>query len=556
MASVAAQEPLPDSQSAPTVSPFELLGVLWRRKLLVIVVFVVSFGTATGLSLRSPKEYSASAQLLFREPGFSQALFGSGLYQPTGAEEAQRTTQTNIDVVTSPSTAAQAQRLLKTTESTSGLLESVAVSPSANANIAVVKATRSTPEQAAAVANAFAQGYIIYQRETDRALVAQAVELVKHSLSTATLAERPKLEEDLRQLRVLGAVQTGNGQVIAQATPDDTPVSPKPKRDLLLGGLVGLFLGCALALLADFLDKRLKTLDDIERVFSYPLIASIPHTRTPRNSTFTAQLAGPAGESYRMLRESLRFLDPTGKARCFLITSAEESEGKSTVAINLACALAAVGRRVILVEADMRRPTAASQLGIPRELPGLSDLLISDEEDVSDYLEVSPMDPNLAVLPSGMTPPNSADLLAAGRMPTVLAQVRDAADVVIVDSPPLLPVADTRVLVRLPEIDGAIVVARAGTSRRDHVRAAQRILDQSGRKVFGLVVTGVPDAPDGAYYYAETAYSGGSHGSDQGVKAHAKSSKPQPPDANGNGRHRTVREPSAGSPSDPEKLKL
>ncbi|HEV3046442.1 MAG TPA: polysaccharide biosynthesis tyrosine autokinase [Solirubrobacteraceae bacterium] len=553
---MAAQEPLPDSQPAPTVSPFELLSVLWRRKVLVIVVFAVSFATATALSLRSPKEYSASAQLLFREPGFSQALFGSGLYQAAGGEEAQRTTQTNIDVVTSPSTAAQAQKILKTTESTGALLESVSVSPSANANIAVVKATRSTPEGAAAVANAFAQGYITYQRETDRALVAQAVELVNRSLSTATAAERPKLEEDLRQLRVLGAVQTGNGQVIAQATPDDTPVSPKPKRDMLLGGVVGLFLGCALALLADFLDKRLKTLDDIERVYGYPLIASIPHTRASRKGTFAAQLAGPAGESYRMLRESLRFLDPTGRARCFLITSAEESEGKSTVAVNLACALAAVGKRVILVEADMRRPAVATQLGVSREVPGLSDLLISDDEDVVDYLTVSDVDPNLSILPSGMTPPNSADLLAAGRMPTVLARVREAADVVIVDSPPLLPVADTRVLVRLPEIDGAIMVARAGTSRRDHARAAQRILDQSGRKVFGLVVTGVAAAPDGAYYYAEGTYGGSSHGSDRASKAQAKSSHKPSPGPNGNGRHHAVPESPVGSPSDPEKLTL
>ncbi len=500
---MAEQEPLLDSRAAPTVSPFELLSVLWRRKLIVAVVFLVSLGAATALSLRSPKQYSSSAQLLFREPGFAQALFGSGLYQ-TGAEEAQRTTQTNVDVVTSPSTAAVAQKLLHTTESPETLLESVTVTPSANANIAVVKATRSTPAGAAVVANAFANGYIIYQRETDRALVAQAEELLLHSLATASVAERPKLEENLRKLRVLRAVQTGNGQVIATAQPDGTPVSPKPKRDMLLGGVVGLFLGCGLALLVDFLDKRLKTVDDIERAYGgYPVIASIPQTRQHRDGAVAAQLAGPAGEAYRMLRESLRFLDPTGRARCFLITSAEESEGKSTVAVNLACALAAVGRRVILIEADMRRPTAAAQLGVSADAPGLSDLLVCDD-DVAGYLVTRPEEPNLAIMPSGMNPPNSADLLSAGRMPAVLAGAREAAEVVILDSPPLLPVADTRVLMRLGEIDGAIIVARAGTSRRDRVRATRRILEQSGRKVFGLVVTGVAGAPEGEYYYTDT----------------------------------------------------
>lgn len=496
-------EPTLDTQAAPTVSPFELLRVLWRRQLIVIVVFLVSFGAATALSLRSPKQYSSSAQLLFREPGFAQALFGSGLYQSGGAEEPQRTTQTDIDVVTSPSTAAAAAKLLHTREPPEALLGSVSVTPSANANIAVIKATRSNPSEAAAVANAFANGYIIYQRETDRALVNQAVELVQQSLATASEAEKPKLEDGLRQLRVLAAVQTGNGQVIATARPDSTPVSPKPKRDMELGGLIGLFLGCALALLVDYLDKRLKTIEDIERAYGdYPVIASIPQTRSGRRSGTFPQLTGPAGESYRMLRESLRFLDPTGHAHCFLITSAEESEGKSTVAVNLSAALAAVGRRVILIEADMRRPTAATQLGVSAGQPGLSDLLVSDD-DAADYLVSVPDEPNLQVLPSGINPPNSSDVLSSGRMPAVLAAAREAAEVVIVDSPPLLPVADTRVLMRFPEIDGAIIVARAGTSRRDRVRGTRRILEQSGRKVFGLVITDVAGGPDGAYYYAE-----------------------------------------------------
>jgi capsular exopolysaccharide synthesis family protein len=516
------QEFMPEARTAPTISPFELLSILWRRKLIVVVVFVISFGVATVLSVRSPKEYSSAAQLLFREPGFAQALFGSGLYQ-SGTEEPQRTTQTNVDIVTSPSTAAAAAKLLHTTESPGSLLESVSVTPSSNANIAIVTATRSTPTEAAAVANAFANGYIIYQRETDRALVAQAEVLVLHSLSSASPSETPKLEESLRQLRVLGAVQTGNGEVIATAQPDDSPVSPKPKRDLLLGGLVGLFLGCALALLVDFLDKRLKTLEDVERAYGgYPVIASIPQTRL-QHGTVVAPLDGPAGEAYRMLRESLRFLDPTGRARCFLITSAEESEGKSTVAVNLASALAAVGRRVILIEADMRRPAAASQLGVSADAPGLSDLLVSDDE-LDSYLITSPGDPNLSIVPSGMNPPNSADLLSAGRMPGVIASAREAAEVVIIDSPPLLPVADTRVLMGLSEIDGAIIVARAGTSRRDRVRATRRILEQSGRRVFGLVITGVADAPDGAYYYeAETP--SGSQGSSRERSARERAAR-------------------------------
>src|SRR5207302_3621315 len=328
--------------AAPTVSPFELLSVLWRRKLVVIATVVVSVAVAVALSLRSPKEYAASAQLLFRDPGFAQALFGNNLFS-TGQQEPQRTTQTNIDVVTSYNVASEAKNLLKTSEPVPLLLSSIEVTPNANADIATIKATRPRPREAAAVSNAFAEGYILYRRQTDRATVAQAEELVSQSLQTASPAEQVKLADSLRQLGVLRSLQTGDAEIIARAQPNPTPVSPKPKRDAILGLVVGLLLGSALALLVDFLDRRLKTIEDFERIApDYPVIASVP--RIPPEGA-ARRLAGATGESYRMLREGLRFLDPTGRAKGYLITSADESEGKSTVAVNLASALAAVGRR-------------------------------------------------------------------------------------------------------------------------------------------------------------------------------------------------------------------
>lgn len=491
-------DPLKPPSSAPTVSPFELLSVLWRRKLIVITVVIISVALAVALSLRSPKQYSASSELLFRETGFAQALFGSSLFTQ-GQEEPQRTTQTSIDVVTSPAVGEEAETLLKIQEPVGSLIESVSVSPNANANIATIKATRSNPREAAEVANAFAEGYIIYRRQTDRNTVAQAEELVSQSIKTAAPAEQAKLAESLRQLGVLRSLQTGNAEVIAHAEPDPTPVSPKPKTDGVLGFVVGLFLGAALALLVDFLDRRLKTIDDFERALpDYPVIASVP--RAPGGAASAQQLAGPVGESYRMLREGLRFLDPTGRARCFVITSAEESEGKTTVAVNLALALTASGRRVTLVEADMRRPAAAAQLGIPRHLPGLSDTLVSDGE-LDEFLVSIEDEPNLAVLPSGTIPPNAADLLSVGRMGEILSSLRASADVVIVDSPPLLPVADTRVLLRLSEVDGVIMVARGSFSRRDRVRAATRVLASSGRRVFGMVLTEMRSSTEAGYYY-------------------------------------------------------
>ena len=473
--------------------------MLWRRKLIVLAVVTASVVVSVGLSLRSPKQYSSSAQLLFRDPGFAQALFGNNLFS-TGAEEPQRTTQTSVDVVTSANVGTEAAGLLKTKEPVGSLVESITVTPNANADIATVKATRSSPREAAAVANAFAEGYVIYRRQADRAKVTQAEELVNQSIAAAANpAEQVKLQESLRQLGVLRALQTGDAEVIERAQPNPNPVSPKPKRDAILGLVVGLLLGAGLALLTDLLDRRLKKLEDFERVLpDYPIIASVPHT--PSGGSRALQLAGPTAESYRMLREGLRFLDPGSQARCLVVTSADESEGKSTVAVNLASSIAAVGRRVVLVEADMHRPMATKMLGISRGALGLSDLLVSDAA-IEDFLLAIESEPGLTVLPSGTHPPNSADLLAAGKMEDVLTHLSETADFVIVDSPPLLPVADTRVLLRLPAVSGLILVGRAGVSRRDRVRAAGRVLAQSGRRVFGLVVTDVRLSTGSSYYY-------------------------------------------------------
>jgi polysaccharide biosynthesis transport protein len=498
---VSAIDPTPEVARESTLSPFELLSVLWRRRLVLVVTVVAAVAVALVLSLRSPKEYSASSQLLFREPNFAQAVGIAGEVFSNGQQEAQRTTQTNIDVVTSANVAADVESMLSLKEPIGALIGSVSVSPNANANIATITVKRSNPREAAAIANAFAEGYIVYRRQTDRAAIAQAEELVKQSLTTATGSEQEKLNESLRQLGVLRALQTGDAEVIARAQPNGTPVSPKPKRDALLGLVVGLLLGCAAALLTDFLDRRLNDEDDFERAFpELTIIASVPHT-SPRLSIEQA-LAGPAGESYRMLRESLRFLDPSGLAQCFLVTSAVESEGKSTVAVNLCTSLAAVGRKVILVESDMRRPAAATRLDLPVGLRGLSDLLVSDA-GVEEYLVAPEHEPNLLVLPSGTIPPNSADLLSAGRIGSVLHEMREAADIVIIDCPPLLPVADTRALLRLGEVDGVIMVARAGRSRRDRVNEALRVLRQSAKRVYGLVVTDVRTPAASGYYYEE-----------------------------------------------------
>jgi capsular exopolysaccharide synthesis family protein len=488
----------PTARSAPTVSPFELLAVVWRHKLIVGLVLILSIGASVVMSSRASKQYSSSSQLLFRDPGFAAALFGSNLFEP--GQDPKRDLQTDVNVVSSRNVALVAQKNLQTNDSVGSLLNSISVEPSTDSNVVSIKATRSTPGSAAAVANAFANGYIEYRKDTDRQAVVNAENLVQQSIQATTDPdEKTKLEGSLRQLKQLEALQTGDAEVIANALPNDTPVSPRPKRNAILAALLGLLLGSALALLVDFLDRRVKSVEDFERAYpGYPVIATVPRYSTAA-TTGLDDLTGPVGEAYRMLREGLRFLDPDGLARCFVMASAVESEGKSTVAVHLAKSLAAVGQRVILVEADMRRPTAAAQLGVHPAAAGLSNLLVADGY-LDRYLVDILGDDMLRVLPAGTLPPSPADLLRSGRLADVLASARESADVVIVDPPPLLPVSDTRVVLQLDEIDGVVVVGRVGTTRRDRARETMRILHQSGRRVFGLVITGGPNAGRSSYY--------------------------------------------------------
>jgi len=370
-----------------------------------------------------------------------------------------------------------------------------------NSNIVRIKATTRDPELSAQLANAYAREFVAYSRDRDRAKVRDAKQLVEETLQAAPEEQQADLLDSLRQLTVLEALQTGQGDVLALARPNPDPAWPKPIQAAALALVLGLLLGVAVALLADFIDRRLKTTDDFERAFGQPVLVSVPRGAVPASGD--GSLMGARAEPYRMLREGLRFLEVAGTPRCVLVTSPDAGEGKTTVAVNLARALIAGGDKVILIEADLRRPAAATQLGVDRTGMGLSSGLVGGR--ALDELLV-PVDGNgkLRVVPTGPAPPNPADLLRSPHMAELLAEAREAADVVLIDAPPVLPVSDTHVLLDLPGIDGVLIVARANTTRRDRARAAARLIEQSERRVLGVVVTGTRERLGDYYYYGSS----------------------------------------------------
>jgi receptor protein-tyrosine kinase len=470
--------------------------VIWERKWIVLACLVVSLVVAALSVARTEKKYEATSEILLRDPGFARTLFGSDLFESGATPE--RDTSTTLEVIQSAQVTQRVVRDLPPRDAARFAELQLDVTAGDNSNIVRIAATTTDPRLSARFANSYANQFVEYSRDRDRAKVRDAKLIVEQTIDAAPPEQQQSLQDSLRQLTVLEALQTGEGDVLAQARPNFEAASPKPFQSLTLAGVLGLLLGIAAALLADLLDRRLKTSDDFERAFGHPILVNVPRDAVPARGD--DGLTGARAEPYRMLREGLRFLEVSGTQRCLLVTSPDAGEGKTTVAVNLAQALVAGGDDVILMEADLRRPMAARQLGIERSGMGLSSGLVTGRS-LDELLVPAGTSGKLRVLPTGPVPPNPADLLRSPHMAQLVAAAREAADVVVIDAPPLLPVSDTHVLLDLPGIDGVLLVARSNTTRRDRARAAARVLEHSERRVLGVVVTGTRERLGDYYYY-------------------------------------------------------
>jgi succinoglycan biosynthesis transport protein ExoP len=467
----------------------------WRvirdRWWVIALAVVACVGVSLVLALSSDDEYEATSRLLFRDPGLSTAVTGTSVFTPS--TDPQRDAATNVELVRSTEVARRVVEDLGLNETPEQLLDSVTISAEENADIVEITARDTNPELAAAIANSFAEQYVRFRQQSDRAKVREGERLLTNRIESTSpdSAERLELEAALRQLVLLESVQTGNAEVTDQAEVPSSPVSPRPARDAILGVIFGLVLGCGLALLLDLLDRRVKSVEEFERRYGVTTLATIPQ-RAFEASTADQRLA--AAEPYRILRSAIDYRSSWSPIRNLLVTSAAPGEGKTTVAVNLARAAAVGGQSVILVEADLRRPSFSQHFDIGNAVRGLSTALARDVPP--KRMLHSAETETLRVLPSGMPPPNPSELIRSSRMEVVLGQLDEIADLVIIDSSPLLPVADAQSLLGRGQVDACLVVARAYRTTRQDIRRARSILQQHGVTPIGLVVCGTPGGVD------------------------------------------------------------
>jgi capsular exopolysaccharide synthesis family protein len=412
------------------------------------------------------------------------------------------------------------------------LLDETTITPSSTTSFFSIAVTDRFPDRAKLLATTYAETYVaVSNRNAVAGLSAKlsalnvkiaqlkkkiAREIAAAGNQSAGAADQTELQNDLKQQ---GAYQNGldslaNNNQVAQKAESATKVRPATTRNLVMGFGIGLVIGLVLVSLAEALDTRIRHSDDVAQRLGLPLLTRIPiPPRSLRKASSLGMLHDEGGiqtEAYRKLRINLDFANLSIKARTIMVTSATEQEGKSTTVANLAVALAKAGRRVVLVDLDLRKPYLDRFFDLTGR-PGMTDVALGhvtlDQAMWSIPIPGADGGPgagSLHVLPSGPMPPNPADLIESAVITEVLLDLAERADVVLLDSAPLLPVADGVVLSN--KVDGMLVVVRASTIRRPVLAELQRVLTACPAAKLGFVLTGSDEGEGYGYGYGYGGY--------------------------------------------------
>ena len=478
---------------------YRVIEALRRRVGLVVLCIVLVPLAALGLSLAQQKQYTATIAILFRNPGLDQEILGHGniLFPPIDADQEAATNLRLVDLDT-------VDRLVggQLGLSQGDVRGKINVQAQGNSNIVTVSATDSSARRAATIANVFGAQFIAFRRDADRAKINQATILLQNRINELPPGgggdiRRSLLENRLTALQTLADLQTGNAEVVQPADVPTSPSSPKIVRNTAIGGLIGVLLALALALILDRVDRRVREPDELEDIFDLPIVGYVPESGSLRKEDAGPQLRGPIAEAFRMLRTTLLYFNVDKNLRSLLVTSAAPKEGKTTVSLNLACTAAAGGAKVLLLEADLRHPALRKHISdVPDRIPGLGEIIARDLDLHSGVTRV-PLEStkegrplaSLDVILAGPVPPNPADLLESQRMRMLIQEAERDYDLVVIDTPPTFVVPDAVPLVN--QVSGVIVVARLGVTMRDTARKLREQLDNLNAPTLGLVVNSV-----------------------------------------------------------------
>jgi len=448
----------------------DYLRILRAHWIGVLVLAVLGVGAAAAYSLSQPKVYEATST------GYVSSGDSSDPATASIADTlAKSRVKSYVDIATSTRAAQDVIDTLDLDESPAALVGQISVNQPTDTVVIKISARAATPVAAQQLADAW-------------------VKAVSKEVAKVDGAPAPG-QPGLRVVPYTSAVLPS------------TPVLPRTGLNLAVGLVLGLLLGFGYALLRHQFDRRIRSAEEVERTFGTPVIGLIPQSASMSRDHGVALLAvtGPTAsasagvaEAFRKLRTNLAYMDVDSPPRIIVVTSPKQSDGKSTVAANLAAAIAVGGQAVTLIDGDLRRPTVAKALGMVDDV-GLTDVLVG-RINVAEVLQSHPDVPGLRVLASGPIPPNPSELLGSQAMHALMSDLARES-IVIVDAPPLLPVTDAAVLTR--SADGALVVITHGGTLDSELATSLNHISTVHGRTLGVIFNRMRRSAAGGYHYGE-----------------------------------------------------
>lgn len=516
----------------------DYLRILRRRWLWVLLPPITLCALAAVITVRQAPTYCASAQVLIADSEAQVAVQGDA-----NVSVANRDLANEINIAYSDAVRQQVDDRL-------GTEPAVTIDGESDSDLLRFLACGTTPERAAGHANAWAEVYVDTKQEAASESIGAAVAGFEQRLEElrtsrqelrrdveAKLALRAAATDEAERARIQASIEileadlavetelidaqiqtiartitqlemdselarTGTARVIQLAAPPRQRSNAPLSRNLVLAGLVGLAVGAGAALAIDNLDRSIKTADD---VVGAPVLGTIPRPGRQmaggEMSLATMNHAGtPVAEAYQKVRTAVEFALLGRRLTSLLITSPNQSEGKTTTSSNLAWAMSAVDHRVVLADVDFRRPRLHQVFGC-RIDPGLSDNLLQGIPLNRLALRVDDDRRNLVIIPTGTRPPSPADFVASPAFTGLVRTLEAESDLVILDAPPVLPVSDALSMAR--QVDAVILVAKAGSTSRDQLAESLEALEGVGADVLGVCLVGVKTDPS-RYDYGPT----------------------------------------------------
>jgi len=482
-----------------------------RRHVLLIVALTLMLGVVAYVYSASKTPLFEASALLLYEPQLDVSNPLSQSYSDSNAQALQM--QSAVTVITGPEISKRVDKNLGDPRdwpqhSVSAAINTSDVASSSSVGNGVkIAVTSPDPQWAARLANAYAQEFVDWRIETQRTRIAAAQAVISQKLEELqTPAQKASpdfimLTERLRDLDILAAIATGNFMLVVPASPPHTPYAPQPRRSAAIGAFLGLGLGIVLALLREKLDTSLHNYRDVQEILHLPVIGRIPRISEQALAkgpiVVVSDPDGRAAESLRVLRSNLEFASLGEENRVLMVLSALQGEGKSLVAANLAASLALAGKKVVLVDADLRRPRIHALFG-KRNNAGVS-AVIAGQVTLEDALQtVGPLGKavvrmgghkgqaqaddddvgsgaRLWLLTSGTIPPNPGEMVASRRFAAIIKELTAMPfDYVLIDSPAFIPVGDAAALAG--SADGIILLVNMDTTKKPMLEEARDFL--------------------------------------------------------------------------------